>query len=118
MGATAGILGHILGCTKNEWILCIQGTIVSFALGCLNLAWFIAGQVIVWREAGLSCRGLNENPDVDLNDTAYLVKSGKFIRVWTIIEYSLCGLFCLGTAFYFLCVTPKPLKGPTLKMHS
>ena len=108
MGAIAGVLGHLLGLTKSELVLCIQGTLVIFALGCLNLGWFIAGQVILWRSAGKACQGANESPEVNLDETAYLFKSANAITVWIVIEYSLCGLFCLSALVYGFCCPAKP----------
>jgi len=60
------------------------------------LAWFICGNVFRWRAAGSICSG-NIWPALTAGESykdGMMIKSGKFINIWNIIFYSLCGCCC------------------------
>jgi len=57
------------------------------------LAWFICGNVYRWRAAGIICSGTTQ-PAYGTKSAGLLLISGKFINIWNIIFYALCGCCC------------------------
>ena len=74
IATVAGFIGHFVGCTKNHTLLCIEGFLLSCALCCGNLAWFVVGQTILWGQTSQFCKD-------------YMPHSTNFVTGWIIAEY-------------------------------
>ena len=59
-------------------------------------AWFITGMVFRWRHIGKVCSGDYYDAEASpLLPDVYMHKSGKFMQVFFILTFSLCGAICL-----------------------
>ena len=74
--------------------------------GCLQFAMLIVGPIFRWNHEGKVCSGayLEEGAPTE----GYLISSGNFINVWSIIQLSLIGCACcLGCLRVILAVALK-----------
>jgi hypothetical protein len=96
-GSFTAAIGGLL---KSNFLMQIS-SLVTGCTSCFGfLAWFICGNVFRWRPVGNICSGGINNlafapyNSVVPTDQSLLLISGKFINIWNIIFYSLCGCCC------------------------
>jgi len=90
-GSFISVIGAL---AKSPFLIQIS-SLVTGCTSCFGfLAWFITGNVLRWRTQGNICSGSGYLPVEATTPAGFMIKSGKFINLWNIIFYCLCGCCC------------------------